>query len=89
MALGASGGRTLGGVVGHGMRLVALGVGIGLAGAVLLARSMAGVLYGTGPFDLPAFAAAAAVLVLASVCASLVPARRATRVDPMIALREP
>jgi putative ABC transport system permease protein len=50
---------------------------------------MSGILYGVGPFDLPAFAIAALVLVSAGVVASLLPARRATRVDPMVALREP
>ncbi len=89
MALGASGGSTLALIVRNSMQLVAAGVAIGLVAAVLLARSMARILYGVGPFDVPAFAVAAAVLVLASLGASLVPARRATRVDPMIALREP
>jgi len=49
---------------------------------------MGRILYGVSPFDLPAFALAALVLVTAGVCATLLPARRATRVDPMVALRE-
>jgi putative ABC transport system permease protein len=88
MALGASGGNTVGMVVRNSLLLIAVGGGIGLIAAVLLARSMAGVLYGVGPFDLPAFTLAAAVLLLAGITASLLPARRATRVDPMVALRD-
>ncbi|HQZ38849.1 MAG TPA: ABC transporter permease [Vicinamibacterales bacterium] len=88
MALGSSGGQTVGLVVRGSLVLVGLGGAIGLAAAVLLARTMAGVLYGVGPFDLPAFGAAAMVLLLAGMGASLLPALRATRVDPMVALRE-
>jgi ABC-type antimicrobial peptide transport system permease subunit len=75
-------------VVRNSLLLIAIGGGIGLVAAVLLARSMAGILYGVGPFDLPAFTLAAAVLVVAGVTASLLPARRATQVDPMVALRD-
>ncbi len=88
MALGSSGSQTMRMVVRHSLQLVALGGVVGLAAAVLLARAMAGVLYGVGPFDLPAFALSLIVLVLAGIGASLLPARRATRVDPMVALRE-
>jgi putative ABC transport system permease protein len=88
MALGASGGNTVGMVVRNSLLLIAIGGGIGLVAAVVLARSMAGILYGIGPFDLPAFALAATVLVVAGITASLLPARRATRVDPMVALRD-
>jgi putative ABC transport system permease protein len=88
MALGASGGNTVGMVVRNSLLLIAIGGGIGLIAAIGLARSMTGILYGVGPFDLPAFALAAAVLVIAGVTASLLPALRATRVDPMIALRD-
>jgi putative ABC transport system permease protein len=88
MALGSSGGSTVGLVAQHSLLLIATGGIAGLVFAVLLARSMAGILYGIGPFDLPAFGAAAAVLVIAGVLASVLPALRATRVDPMVALRE-
>ena len=88
MALGAEAGNTVGLIVRNSFVLVVLGVGVGLVGATMLARSMAGILYGISPFDLPAFMLAAVVLVTAGVTASLVPARRATRVDPMVALRE-
>jgi putative ABC transport system permease protein len=89
MALGATGGRTVGLVVRNSVLLIAIGVGCGLAVATLLARSMAGILYATSPFDLPAFAVAALVLVTTGLSATLVPAFRATRVDPLVALREP
>jgi putative ABC transport system permease protein len=89
MALGASGSSTVGLVVRNSLILIAVGVGLGLVAAAILARSMSGILYGVGPFDLPAFTVAALVLVSAGVGASLLPARRATRVDPMVALREP
>ncbi len=88
LALGASASDAVGLVMRHSVALVAIGGGVGLVGSVLLARSLAGVLYGVGPFDLPAFASAAVVLLLAGVLASLLPALRTTRVDPMVALRE-
>jgi putative ABC transport system permease protein len=69
--------------------MLAGGVGAGLVAATLLARSMSGVLYGISPFDLPAFLIAAFGLAAAGLIATLLPAMRATRVDPMVALREP
>lgn len=88
LALGSTVAETVGLVVRQSVTLVAIGGGLGLVGALVLARSLSGVLYGIGPFDLPAFAAAAAGLMLAGVVASLLPALRTTRVDPMVALRE-
>ena len=88
MALGASPGRTIGLVAENSLLMVAIGVGIGLVVALLLARSMSRVLYGVSPFDILSFGAAALVLVTAGLGATLLPARRATKVDPMIALRE-
>ena len=88
MALGANATETLGLVVRKSMGLIVVGVGVGLVAATLLARSMAGILYGVSTFDLTAFGVAAAVLVTAGLSASLVPARRAVRIDPMVALRE-
>jgi putative ABC transport system permease protein len=89
MALGASGGRTIGLVVRNSMVMLGVGVGVGLVAATLLARSMVGVLYGISPFDLPAFAIAALALAAAGLVATLLPAVRATRIDPIVALREP
>ena len=88
MALGASGGNTVALVVKSSVFLVAVGGVVGLVAASLLARSMQGVLYGVGPFDIPSFALAATVLLFAGVAASVLPALRTTRVDPMIALRD-
>jgi putative ABC transport system permease protein len=88
MALGSTGGNTVGLVVQNSLLLIAIGAVAGLVAAVLLARSMAGILYGIGPFDVPSFSLAALVLVLAGVAAAVLPALRATRVDPMAALRE-
>ena len=88
MALGSDGGRTLALVVQHSLILVASGAVAGFIGAALLARWLARVLFGIGPFDVPSFALAALVLIAAGVMASVLPALRATRVDPMVALRE-
>ncbi len=88
MALGASRGTTIGLIAENSLVMVAIGIGAGLVVAVILARSMSGVLYGISPFDLVSFGVAALVLVAAGLGATLIPARRATRVDPMIALRE-
>lgn len=88
MALGASGGNTVAMIVRSSVGMVAIGGAIGLVAAVLLARSMAGILYGVGPFDLPAFTLALATLLIAGVVASLLPALRSTRVDPVVALRD-
>jgi putative ABC transport system permease protein len=88
MALGASGGSTVNLVVGNSLVLIAIGGVFGLIAAVALARAMAGILYGIGAFDLPSFGLAALVLLVAGVLASLLPALRATHVDPMVALRE-
>ena len=89
LALGSTAAETVGLVVRQSVTLVTIGGAVGLVGALVLARSLSGVLYGIGPFDLPAFAAAAGGLMLAGVVASLLPALRTTRVDPMVALREP
>jgi ABC-type antimicrobial peptide transport system permease subunit len=68
--------------------MVLIGGVVGLIASVALARSMAGVLYGVGPFDIPAFTLASLALLVAGVLASVLPALRTTRVDPVIALRD-
>jgi putative ABC transport system permease protein len=88
MALGSTGGSTVGLVVQNSLLLIAGGAVAGLVAAALLARWMAGVLYGIGPFDVPSFGLAAMVLVVSGLAAAVLPALRATRVDPMVALRE-
>ena len=87
VALGASRGGVLRLVLRDGTRLALVGAAVGLAGAAAVTRLLAGLLYGVPPIDPIAFGGAAALLVSAAVLASWVPARRASRVDPMIALR--
>lgn len=64
------------------------GLGIGLAGAVALTRLMSGLVYGVQPLDLPTYAVVALLVLAVAAAATLVPARRAARVDPMTVLRE-
>ena len=87
MALGARAGGLLGMVLGQGMRLAGVGLALGLAGAWALRRLLAGLLYGVTPGDPGTFAAVAAVLAAVALAACLVPAYRATRVDPVVSLR--
>ena len=86
VALGAQGRDVLRLVVGQGMRLVLLGIGLGVAGALALTRLMSGMLYGVAPTDPLTFSAIALLLAAVALLACLVPARRATKVDPMVAL---
>jgi len=87
MALGASSANVLRLVVGQGMTVAGLGVGIGLGIALLATRVMASLLFGIGAKDPLTFAAIALIIAGVALAACLVPARRATRVDPMVALR--
>ena len=88
MALGATARETVGLGVRNSMLLIVAGIGVGLLAAAVLARSMAGILYGVSTFDLTAFVVAGLVLATTGLSASLIPARRAVRIDPMVALRE-
>jgi putative ABC transport system permease protein len=87
MALGAGAGNVLSLVLGEGLRMAALGVVVGLCGAWGLAHFVASLLYGVRPTDLFTFASAPLLLVLVALAACYIPARRATKVDPMVALR--
>ncbi len=87
LALGARRAEVLGLVVGQGMRIAVLGIGIGLVGAYAATRLMASVLYGVQPTDVLTFVLAAVVLSIAAFLACYLPARRATHIDPMEALR--
>ena len=87
MALGARREEILLLVVGQGAKLAALGVVAGLAGAVVLTRLMASLLYGVGAANPMTYAAVGSSLMLVVIAASYIPARRAMRVDPMVALR--
>src|SRR5262249_30771333 len=87
MALGATSRDVQWMVVGGGLRLAAAGVLLGLALSIGAARFMASLLFGVGAADPTTFAAVAAVLLATAFLAAWVPARRATQVDPMVALR--
>jgi predicted permease len=87
MAMGASVGDVLGLVLGQGLRLALIGVAAGAIGALALTRLIRGLLFGISSFDPMTFAAMALVLVAVTVLACVIPARRATKVDPLVALR--
>jgi predicted permease len=87
VALGASPRSVLGLIVGQGMTLAAVGVIAGVAGALVLTRAMAAVLYDVRTTDPATFAMVIAVLLAAALMASWLPARRALRIDPVQALR--
>jgi len=87
MALGAGQRDVLKLVVRHGMLLTLLGVAAGLAGAFALTRWMTTLLFGVSPTDPLTFAVIALLLALVALLACWIPARRATRIDPLVALR--
>jgi putative ABC transport system permease protein len=87
MAIGATAGRILRGVLGQGMRLVGLGIAIGTAITLAVAQLAAGMLAGLSPSDPITFVATAIIVMTVGVAACYVPARRASAVDPMVALR--
>ncbi len=88
MALGANTPSVLRLVLGHGVILASLGIIVGLAASVAVTRLLTAMLFGVKPIDPLTFAAVAVALGAVTVAASYVPARRASRIDPMTALRE-
>lgn len=87
LALGAQPGDVRALVIGHGLTLALTGVAIGIGGALALTRVMSGLLFGISATDPSTFAAVAVLLVAVALVACWLPARRATRVDPALALR--
>ena len=88
IALGSSSGNVLGMILGQGIRLGAIGVALGVAGAMVATRLIEAMLFGVSGSDPIALGAAGAVLLATALFASWIPARRAARVDPMVALRQ-
>jgi putative ABC transport system permease protein len=87
MALGASEGVVKGMILHQGLSLAGVGIALGLAAAAGLSRMMSSLLFGVAPLDPATYGAAAALLLLAALTATYIPARRAASVDPMETLR--
>jgi predicted permease len=87
MALGAERSDVLKMVVGQGLKLALMGVAIGIAGSLALTRFLASLLYGVKPTDPLTFTAVSLVLIAVALLACYIPARRASKIDPMVALR--
>jgi putative ABC transport system permease protein len=87
MALGAQMGNVQRMILGQTLKLTLIGVGLGLAGAFGVARFLASLVFGVGTYDVATFLGVAALLIAVALAASYIPARRAMRVDPIVALR--
>jgi len=88
IALGARLARITGSVVAGGLALVAIGAAIGIAGSLLLLRSLGTLLFGVTPYDVPPYAIVVVLLGVIAALASYLPARRAARIEPLTALRQ-
>jgi ABC-type antimicrobial peptide transport system permease subunit len=87
MALGASGRTVVRMVLSHGMALAGAGIVVGIGGALILTRTLGSLVEGIGTNDVVSFVAAALLFGVVAAMACSIPARRASRVDPMVALR--
>jgi putative ABC transport system permease protein len=87
IALGATRGRVIADVLRNAVRLAVLGSIIGIAGALVITRSLSALLFDISPFDMSSFSTAVAIFALVSIGASLLPAWRASRIDPIIAMQ--
>jgi ABC-type antimicrobial peptide transport system permease subunit len=87
MALGADRGQVMRMMVGNGMGTIAIGLAVGVVLALSLTRLMSGLLFSVRTYDPLALAGAALLLTVAAFVAIMIPARRATRVNPVVALR--
>jgi ABC-type antimicrobial peptide transport system permease subunit len=88
MALGAPRGAVVDMVTRHGMRWTGIGLAVGLAASFAVAKLIAGFLFGVGPADPVAFLGIALLLIGTAYVACYIPARRASRIDPLAALRD-
>jgi putative ABC transport system permease protein len=88
IALGATARDVITDVLGQGLRLAGLGMAVGLGLSLAVTRLMSALLFGTSPTDVATFAGAATLLAVIAIAASVVPALRASRVDPLVALRD-
>src|SRR5260370_31038148 len=87
MALGAQLTNVRGMILGQTLKLTLIGVGLGLAGAFVVARFLSSLVFGVGMYDPVTFLSVALLLIIVALTASYIPARRAMRVDPIVALR--
>ena len=87
MALGASASVVMKMVLSHGIRMAAIGLAAGVAGAAAAVHFLESMLFEVKPFDIATYAVVAALIALVTMAASFVPAWRASRIDPMLALR--
>jgi hypothetical protein len=87
VALGAQRTDVMALVLGQSLRTTAIGIALGLGGAISVTRLLEGMLYGVTPLDVPTFVAASMVFVMVAALAAYVPARRAMKLDPLVALR--
>jgi ABC-type antimicrobial peptide transport system permease subunit len=87
LALGATPRHILRLMMGQGLKLTLIGVAIGFAGAIAVTRLMKSLLFAVAPNDLTTFGISAIVLIVVALLACFIPARRATKVDPLVALR--
>ena len=88
MALGAAKGDVLRMILADGARMTCIGIASGIIGALLLTRVMAGLLFGVRPTDLATFSVVVIAQCLIAALACYVPARRAMKIDPLVALRD-
>jgi ABC-type antimicrobial peptide transport system permease subunit len=87
MALGARRAQVMRMVIGQALRVIAIGVAVGIPFALAGANSLRALLYGVTPFDPAPLALGAAVLVVVGAAAALIPSRNAAHVDPLVAIR--
>jgi ABC-type antimicrobial peptide transport system permease subunit len=87
MALGAERPQVLGLVLGQSLILTAAGIALGVAGALATTRTLSGMLYAITPLDLPTFVAVTVVFAGTTMAAAWIPANRATKIDPLLAIR--